>query len=291
MTDADLIARAAALPFFREPSRVEVLHGGKTNHNVMVEDARGRFVVRFGQDIPEHGILRWHERAVAQAAARAGIAPPVVHVAEGVMVLDWVDAVPLTPAHRAAPGMVERLAALVARVHREVAVEGPALAFHLPQVLAGYAALLRARGSPHLPQLAGLMADGERLIAAIGPGETRLCHNDLLPGNILVGGGRIWLIDWEYAGYGNPLFDLGGLASNNGFSPAEERLLLEAHADAAVTDALWRRYGAMKAASLLREVLWSMVSEMTSALPVDYAAYTAENLAAFRAALADFEGM
>jgi aminoglycoside phosphotransferase (APT) family kinase protein len=285
--DADLIARAAALAFFRAPTRIEVLGGGKTNHNVLVEDQGHRFVVRLGQDIPEHGILRWHELAVTRAAAAAGIGPAVRHAEPGLLVLDYVEAAPLTPGHRADPALVPALAALVARVHREVAVEGPALAFHLPQILRGYAAFLDRHGSAYAHLLPGLMAEAADLQAAIGPAETVLCHNDLLPGNILVGA-RLWLIDWEYAGYGHPLFDLGGIAGNNGFTPAEERLLLEVYHDAPLSDALWRRYQAMKCASLLRETLWSMVSEMTSTLDFDYAAYTAENLAAFRAALAEF---
>lgn len=99
----------------------------------------------------------------------------------------------------------------------------------------------------------------------------------------------MWLIDWEYAGFGNPLFDLGGMASNNGFDQAEERQLLEAYYDRVPGDALWRRYSAMKCASLLRESLWSMVSEITSAIDFDFGAYTADNLAAFRAAYQQFQ--
>ncbi|HHI71855.1 MAG TPA: choline kinase, partial [Rhodobacteraceae bacterium] len=44
------------------------------------------------------------------------------------------------------------------------------------------------------------------------------------------------------------------------------------------------RYHAMKCASLLRECMWSMVSELTSTLDIDYAAYTAENLTRFQRA-------
>ena len=43
----------------------------------------------------------------------------------------------------------------------------------------------------------------------------------------------------------------------------------------------------MKAAAALRETLWSMVSEIHSELDFDYAAYTASNLATYRASLAD----
>ena len=113
-------------------------------------------------------------------------------------------------------------------------------------------------------------------------------HNDLLAANFIDDGTRVWLIDWDYAGFNSPLFDLGGLASNNGLDPAQEDWLLSAYFEAPVTDDLRRRYAAMKCASLLREALWSMVSEMHSALDFDYAGYTAENLARFHATWAAF---
>jgi hypothetical protein len=56
-----------------------------------------------------------------------------------------------------------------------------------------------------------------------------------------------------------------------------------------VDDALRRRAGAMTAASLLRETMWSMISEIHSSVAFDYAAYTAENLARFEAAYVEFE--
>ncbi|MFN3282378.1 MAG: phosphotransferase [Tabrizicola sp.] len=289
-TASRLIEAARRLSCFAAPSHVELLEGGKTNHNVLVEDQGRRYVVRFGTDIPEHGILRWNELAITRAAEAAGVGPAVRHAEPGLLVLDFVEARPLTPEDRSDKLLIPRLADLVARVHRDLteAVTGPVLCFSVPHILRDYARLLTARGSPHGPLLPGLMAEAGELDRAIGPSDLRLCHNDLLPGNILIGAGDIWLIDWEYGGFGNPLFDLGGIASNNGFAPAEERLLLEAYHDRPLTDALWRSYTAMKCASLLRETLWSMVSELTSSLDFDYAAYTAENLAAYRAALQDF---
>ena len=114
-------------------------------------------------------------------------------------------------------------------------------------------------------------------------------HNDLLPANFIDDGERLWLIDWDYAGFNSPLFDLGGLASNNGLSLAQEDWMLETYFERPVDDALRRRYQAMKCASLLRETMWSMVSEIHSDIDFDYAAYTAENLGAFQAAVKEFQ--
>lgn len=289
MADEASLARARALPCFAAPTSATALGGGKTNTNILVTDGGRRFVVRFGTDIPEHGILRWNELALSRAAHAAGLGPAVVFAAPGVLVLDYIDAHPLTADDIARPGALPALAALLHRVHHQAMahVAGPVLAFHVFHILRDYARFLRERASPHVPLLAGLLEETARLEAAVGDGPTVLGHNDLLPGNILTDGERFWLIDWEYGGFGNPLFDLGGLAGNNGLNPDQERALLAAYDGRPPDAARWRAYQAMKCASLMRETLWSMVSELTSALDVDYAAYTASNLAACRAALAD----
>lgn len=287
----DLSTRASQLPCFVSPSRVEVLGGGKTNHNVLVHDRGRRFVVRFGTDIAEHGILRWNELSISRAAERAGVAPAIHHAEPGLLVMEFVDASPLRPEDRQDPAMIAKLAALVRRVHYEVMreLEGPVLCFWVFHIINDYVRLLRARESRHQPLLTALLDDARRLERALGRSEVVLGHNDLLPGNILVGEDRLWLIDWEYAGLGSPLFDIGGLASNNDFSVAEERTLLEAYHDRPVDDELWRRYMAMKCASLLREMLWSMVSEITSPIDFDYGAYTTQYHAAYQAAYQSFQ--
>jgi thiamine kinase-like enzyme len=113
-------------------------------------------------------------------------------------------------------------------------------------------------------------------------------HNDLLAANFIDDGQRLWLVDWEYAGFNSPLFDLGGLVSNSELSPKQEEQILSLYFDAPVDDQLRLRAAAMKTASLLRETMWSMVSEIYSTVDFDYAAYTAENLKRFEAAYAEF---
>ncbi|HLJ21044.1 MAG TPA: choline kinase, partial [Stellaceae bacterium] len=101
-------------------------------------------------------------------------------------------------------------------------------------------------------------------------------------------GDRLWLIDWDYAGFNSPLFDLANLASNNELAPADEIWLLEAYFERSLSAELERRYRAMKCASLLREAMWGMVSELHSSLDVDYVCYAREYLARFERALLEF---
>ena len=72
-----------------------------------------------------------------------------------------------------------------------------------------------------------LMLYNELLEKKSSPYQIVYGHNDLLPANFLNDGSKIWLIDWEYSGYNSPLFDLGGISSNNNFSNDEEIYLLE----------------------------------------------------------------
>jgi thiamine kinase-like enzyme len=244
--------------------------------------------VRIGDDIPVHQILRFNEVAAARAAHAAGISPAVIYHAPGALVMDFIDGRTMTAADLRQDAMLDQALDLVIRTHRELPLHlrGPALAFWVFHVLRDYAATLRDVGSRHQPDLAGLLEQAAALEQAVGPIEMVFGHNDLLPANFLHDGARMWLIDWDYAGWGSPLFDLGGLAANNALSTAQETAMLVRWYGRGPDDALWRRYRAMKAAAALREAMWSMVQEHHSDLDFDYPAYTRTNLETYRAALA-----
>ena len=287
------LKRAAGLAIWTGPVSPEPLGGGLTNLNFVVEDAGKRYLVRIGDDIVEHQVMRFNELAASRAAHAAGLSPRVVHHQPGVLVLDFIDAVTLDEEAVRTSAMLERIVPLVRRCHHQVPehLRGPVLMFWVFHVLKDYGAALRDGDSPHLSRLAELMEKADRLQQAVGPIDVVFGHNDLLAANFLDDGERLWLIDWDYAGFNSPLFDLGGLASNNGLSEAQERWLLETYFETALTDALWHSYRAMKCASLMRETMWSMVSEIHSALDFDYAAYTRENLTRFEAAYDAFRTM
>jgi thiamine kinase-like enzyme len=284
-------ARAVRLACWKGRVMPRALGGGISNHNFLVEDGGERFFVRIGEDFEVHNVLRRFELAASRAAYAAGISPEVVHAEPGAMVFSHIDGRTLEPQDVRDPAMLERIVPLIQRCHRELPkhFRGPAPMFWVFQVLRDYAARLRDEDSRMAPELPRLMAAAERLEEAVGPIELVFGHNDLLAANLIDDGSRLWLVDWEYGGFNSPLFDLGGLASNNELLPAQEKLLLELYFEAPATDDLRRRYQAMRCASLLREAMWSMVSEIHLAIDFDYVAYTAENLARFERAYAEFE--
>lgn len=284
------VARILAMPIWRGEATVAPLGGGLTNLNHVVSDAAGKHVVRLGEDIPAHHVMRFNELAASRAAHAAGLSPAVTHAEAGVMVIDFIEARTYGEADIRAEGALERIIPLLHRCHREVPkhLRGAALVFWVFHVIRDYAATLEEGGSAQRSLLPEFLDIAAGLEDAAGPFDIVFGHNDLLAANFLDDGNRLWLIDWDYAGFNTPLFDLGGLASNNGLGEAQERHMLELYFAAPADDALFRRYHAMKCASLLRETMWSMVSEITSTLDEDYAAYTAENLNRFRQAVADF---
>jgi thiamine kinase-like enzyme len=275
-----------ALPCWSGPLDIAVLNGGISNESYLVRDSAGRHVVRFGRDYPFHHVFREREIMIARAAHAAGLAPELRYAAPGVMVSAFLDARTFV-----AGDVVRerrRVAGLLKRFHETMPqhVSGAAFLFWVFHVIRDYARTLEAGDSRmrrHLPDYLKLAEELER---AQAPLPIIFGHNDLLPANILDDGERLWLIDFEYAGYNTAMFDLAGAASNAGMSADEADDFLTAYFGRAQEPELARSFAAMQCASLLREAMWSMVSEIHLSAPgADYAAYTNENLERLERAL------
>lgn len=286
MTDPASLDHIRALPCFHGPIEIEPLSGGLSNENWLVTDAAGRHVVRLGRDFPFHHVDRNREAMTARAAHEAGFAPRVEHAEPGIMVSAFLAAKTYAPADVRANAA--RIGQLIRDFHRTMPrhIEGPGFLFWVFHVIRDYARTLKLGGSRMADRLPAWLELSDNLEAAQSPLPIIFGHNDLLPANFLDDGHRLWLIDFEYAGFSTAMFDIAGAASNAEMSEAEAAILLEAALGAPPDAALTRSFHAMQCASLLRETLWSLVSELHLDAPgVDYQAYTAENLARLDAAL------
>ncbi|MDB5665642.1 choline/ethanolamine kinase family protein [Cypionkella sp.] len=285
------LQRVQNLPIWRGAVRVQPLGGGITNENFVAEDDTQKVVVRIGDDIPLHQILRFNELSASRAAHAADVSPPVIYHEPGALVIGFIEGRTMTAADFADDEVLDLALALVVAAHREIPryLRGPALAFWVFHVLRDYAATLRDANSGYAAQLPELLRQASQLEAAVGQIDLVFGHNDLLPANFLHDGNRMWLIDWDYAGFNSPLFDLGGLAANNALTEDQETRMLAGYFQRAPNSEIWRKYRAMKAAAALREMLWSMVSEIYSEIDFDFANYTARNLFTYQAAFAAFE--
>jgi thiamine kinase-like enzyme len=285
-----LQARIAALPCWSGPVTPEPLAGGLSNVAFVVRDGASRYVARCGDDLPVHHVFRDREQAATRAAHAAGIGPELVHAEDGIMVLRFVAGRTLVePDLRA---NLARIAALLATCHRDVGrhLAGPASMFWAFHVIRDYLRTLEADSSDRLGELRRYAALADALEARQVPLPIVFGHHDLLPGNFIDNGERIWLIDWEYAAFGTAMFDLANLSSNGNFAPEDDAALLETYFDAPAGEAIQRAFDAMKVASALREATWAMVSERHLHVPgADYRAHAALYVARTEEARARFE--
>ena len=273
-----------SIPIWNENIKIQTIDGGLTNQNFLIEENNKKYVVRLGDDIPEHLVSRSNELIVSKAASNAGISPKVIYHSEGILVLDYIECTTLS-----AEGVrknIKSIIPLIKKIHHEIPknLYGQSVIFWVFHVIRNYVKFLYDNKSSHSKILSDLISQSELLEKKSSPYEIVFGHNDLLPANFLDDGSRLWVIDWEYAGYNTPLFDLGGLSSNNDFSFEEETYLLENYFENKINDKLLLQYNSLKCASLLRETMWSMVSELTSKIDFDYANYTQENLVKFNQA-------
>ena len=274
-------------PLEGEPSP---LSGGITNRNFRVRLGGADYVVRLpGERSSLLGIDRTAERLASEAAARLGIGPAVLDGEDGCLVTAFIEGGPVAgrePAERA-----EELAGALRAFHR-CGVRLP-VDFTVGTLLEQYAATVSARGGELPRAYAFASSVAARIDAAVGSVERCPCHDDLLAANIIRAAdeGRLMIVDWEYAGMGDPRFDLGNLAVNNDFDDADERRLLTAYHGAEPGDAQRAELKLMRVLSDAREAAWGVVQGVLSELEFDFDGYAGEHFERLRSAVAgpDFE--
>ncbi|MGN9780290.1 phosphotransferase [Nonomuraea sp. ZG12] len=271
------------------PRTVAELPGGLTNRNYKVTTPGGAYVVRVSaSDGSLLAIDRDAEHAASIAAAQAGVGAPVHDYlpAEGVLVVGWLPGRTFTEADLRDPVNLPRVARVCRQLHA-----GPRFVrdFDMFDVQRRYLAIVRERGFrlpagylDFMPQVAQL----EKCLEIQAEG-TVPCNNDLLPGNIIDDGERLWLIDYEYAGNNDPCFELG-----NAWSESDLPL---GHLDELVTAYYGRRLrGKIARARLLGLMskygwtLWASIQDgANDAIDFDFWAWGMEK---YERAVAEFTG-
>jgi len=286
--------RIRALDCWDGPISISPLQGGITNHNYVVECDNRKYVARACLDLPYLGIDRRNEVACQDFAARVGLAPAIAHHQDDVIVSDFIVGKTLARDDVRDGDRLARVATALRQLHdSRDRLEGTLLYFSAFQTVRTYASTARELGA-ELPQdIAELIADARVLESEMAGFEPALCHNDLLPANLIDAGERLWFVDWEYGGIGNPLFDLAGLSGNCELDDQQEQALLEAYlgGDARPEEIGQKRRDMrrLKVASLLREALWSVIQTKKSRIDFDYHKYANDNLDAYRIARSEIE--
>jgi thiamine kinase-like enzyme len=254
---------------------IEPLGGGITNRNFRVVAGGEAFVLRIGgEDTDQLGIDRDVEHDASLAAAELGIAPDVVAYVEpeGYLVTRYVEG----EVGRAA---LEEVAPLLRRFHGGRPIAGRFDSF---RVVEAYADLARKHGVAIPPEYAAAKETADRIEARRGLIELRPCHDDLLAANFIHDGTRVWIVDWEYAGMGDPAFDLANYAVNNGLDEDGDRALIAAYGGADYDIHVLFRF-----MSDFREAMWGVVQQALSDLDFDFAGYAGEHFERLRRTAAE----
>jgi thiamine kinase-like enzyme len=242
---------------------VEKLGGGITNHNFKVAVDGDLLVLRVGgKDTDLLGIDRHHEYEAALLAAALGIGPRVERFEQGCLVTAYVEG----EAGRADPGEV---GPLLARLHAGASVPGRFDSFRVVEAYHDTASQRGVRVPAVYERALEIARSVERLrrAAPLVP-----CHNDLLAANFIHDGDRVWIVDWEYAGMGDPAFDLANYAVSNGLEEDGERELLDAYGGGDHDGLVLMRF-----MSDFREAMWGVVQQALSDIDFDFARYAAEH--------------
>jgi thiamine kinase-like enzyme len=265
------------------PLRLTTLSGGITNRNFRVDidsdEAAGAYVIRLGgNDTHLLGISREVEHAATVAAARVAVGPEVVAYLrpEGYLLTRFIEGSPISDDEVHRPATIRRVADSLRRIHDGPAIPGIFMPYRIGEA---YLALAEARGVPIPPAYEDAHEQVRLIEIALlrHPISMRPCHNDLLNANFIDDGSRIRIVDWEYAGMGDPFFDLGNFSVNHGLSQAEDEVLVGAYAGDLRPDRL-ARLRLMRVMSDFREALWGVLQQAISTLDVDFVSYANHHL-------------
>lgn len=271
---ADLMPDDAALarfPSLAGATAVEALPGGITNRNLKVTTPEGIAVLRISST--STGLLaidREAEHLNSVVAAAAGVGAPVLDYrpGEGLLLVGWLEARTYAPEDLRVEPNLRRFARTCRRLHE---AEPFANRFDMLEIQARYLRTVLDHGY-RLPEgYLELMPALDRMRAALAvrPEPLVPCHNDLLAGNILDDGERMWLIDYEYSGTNDPCFELGNAWAESELDPEHLDVLVEEYFG---SPSRARRARALLLATLARYgwTLWAAIQDGVSEIDFDF---------------------
>ena len=261
--------------------------GGQTNRVYRIADGARVLCLRLPGKGTEEYINRRVESVAAAATAKAGVSPEVLHFdpATGVMVTRFLDdAVTMSPALFASRAVAPERAGKAFRTpHDSGAVFD--FRFELFAMIDAYLGVLATRDVTLPEGYHQGLRDAEAVRAALAAHPVALapCHCDPLAENFLDTGERMWIVDWEYSGMNDPMWDLGDLAVEANLSADAEAALLTAYfgREAGAFDR--GRMVIYKAMCDLLWTLWGLIQLANENPAEDFAAYARDRFARCRA--------
>jgi len=246
--------------------------GGLTNLVYRVSGGDEAVILR----IPGEGTEDYIDRAVeahnARVAAEAGVSADVIYANpdNGVMLSRYLHGCEtMTPAtFPATPGAPARAGKVLRQLHASgLQFE---FRFELFSMIDDYLGILDKLGAELPEGYHDVVREAESVRAALDSQPIILvpCHCDPLCENFLDNGDRMWVVDWEYSGMNDPMWDLGDLSVEAGFSDAHDREMMEAYCGGTPGEAEYGRMVIYKAMSDLLWTLWGLIQHANKN-PVD----------------------
>ena len=271
-----------------KPRQVEELPGGLTNVNLKVSYPEGTVVVRVAQPGSELlAIDREAEHLNSRAAAQAGVGAPVLeYVADpGLLVVGFIGGRSFTNDDLTGGGHLPRVAAACRQLH-----SGPRFVsdFNMFEIQRGYLDIVTREGLRLPDRYLEFMPEAARIEKAFlaRPVAAVPCNNDLLAGNFIDDGRKLWLIDYEYSGNNDPCFELGNIWSEANLSLEQLEELMEAYDGRLLRHrvARARLWGLM---SKYGWTLWGSIQSSVSTIDFDFREWAMEK---YERAVAEFDG-
>jgi thiamine kinase-like enzyme len=286
----EAVARLSALLGPRQGG-VALLEGGITNRNFRVNFGGTDYVVRLlGKDTDLLGINREAERLATRKAAELELGPKVATMLDQppCLVTSFVESRRVSAEELRETARIEEVARGLRAFH-DSGLDLPT-DFYVSEIVSRYAEVAQSRGGTLPEGFEHARACARKVVKAVRKNpdhQPTPCHNDLLATNFLHDGERIVIVDWEYAGMGDPFFDLGNFAVNNELGDAGDERLLTTYFGEEPTP---RRRAALKLFRFMsdfREAMWGVVQKNVSELDFDFGAYADKHMGRLAEATAD----
>jgi thiamine kinase len=236
-----------------------VFSAGHSNRSFLVRLGERRVVVRLAErDAERFGIDREVEYRVLQRVASIGIGAPLLYCepGTGTLVTDYIESRPLRIEGVGAEHAIDRLAATLRQLHAQD-LEVPAV--NVADRIRAYARDLQADDPRNWPRARRWLSSARQVLEQYRFARWRsaLCHHDLVGQNILDASGGVRFIDWEYAGRGDPFFDLATLVEDNSLATLDRQRLLLAYGE--LGDAALERLYRVRVLYRLLSSLWYLL--------------------------------
>ncbi len=292
--DDNIAAALDRIPVFDGVSRDAIACerlGGLTNLVYRVDAGGEAYVLRIAGEGTEEFIDRKVEAHNARVAAAAGVSAEVLYFDDdsGLMLSRYLDGcVTMSPElFKNRAGAPARAAEVLKRMH--TCGQAFQFRFELFNMIDEYLGLLAKLEAPLPDGYHEAVKEAEAVRKALDANPVALapCHCDPLAENFLDDGERMWVVDWEYSGMNDPIWDLGDVSVEAGFNEDQDHEMMAAYCGGEVPSAIFGRMVIYKAMCDLLWTLWGLIQHANENPVDDFWAYATNRFERCKALMAD----